>query len=55
MKPLILSLTSIFISLKNKLKIILSTKTYEKGGLVLKWSLLEHTTLDGGNVAYGLF
>jgi len=44
MKPLVLSSTSIFLSLKNELKIFLHMETYEKGGPPLEWSLLEHTS-----------
>jgi len=45
MKSLVLSSTSIFLSLKNELKIFSPTETYEKGRPALGWSLLEHTTL----------
>jgi len=38
--------TSMFLSLKNDFKIFMYTKTYEEGGLALKWLLLKHTTLD---------
>jgi len=44
-KPLVLSSTSIFLSLKNELKIFLSIETYEKGEPALKRSLLEPPTL----------
>jgi len=45
MKPLVLSSTSIFFSLKNELKMYMPMETYEKGGSALKWLLSEHTTL----------
>jgi len=45
MKPLVLHLESIFISLKNEFKIFFIMQTYEKGGPALKWSPLEHITL----------
>jgi len=47
MNPLILSPISIFLSLKNELKIFLPMKTYGKGRPALKWSLLEHTIVLG--------
>jgi len=43
MKPIVLSSTSIFLSLKNELKIFLPIENYEKGRPSLKWLLLEHT------------
>jgi len=45
MKTLVLSSTSIFLSLKNEMKLFLPMQTYKKGGPTFKWSLLEHTTL----------
>jgi len=45
MKPLVLSSTFIFLSLKNELKIFLSLKIYENGRPTLKRLLLEPPTL----------
>lgn len=42
--PVVLHSASIFLSLKNELKLFPSRDTHEKGGPALKWSLLETTT-----------
>jgi len=45
MKPLVLRLASIFLSLKNELKIFLFMQTYEKDRSALKGLLLQTPTL----------
>jgi len=47
MEPIVLHFASIFLSLKNELKIFPSTENLKKGRLDLKWLLLEKTTLMG--------